>query len=153
CRVTERIDFARRLTLFYKPHLNYALHKGDGLVRADPADLVGFLPRTEHEERLGREAMREVATASAHDVQLHVHHENYAATTAHTDPAAVQWFSSVLGRSLDERRLELAIRLNREIIARETSRTSARWFFVHGHWALNASDNSSCTITNEIELL
>ena len=153
CRVTESIDFARRLTLFYKPHLNYALRRGGELVRADPDDLVGFLPRGDHEERIGREAMREVVTSSAHDVQLHIHHENYTATTAHTDPEAIAWFASPLGQSLDEKRLELAIRLNREIIARETGRTSTRWFFVHGHWALNASDDSSCTITNEIDLL
>lgn len=153
CRVTERIDFARRLTLFYKPHLNYDLRKGGDLVRGDPEDLVGFVPRSDYEERMGREAMREVATASSHDIQLHIHHEYYTATTAHTDPVAVQWFSSPLGRSLDEKRLELAIRLNREIIGREAGRSSTRWFFVHGHWALNASDDTSCTITNEIELL
>jgi hypothetical protein len=153
CRVTERIDFARRLTLFYKPHLNYALQRGDGLVRADPADLVGFLPRTDHEEQCGREAMREVVASTAHDVQLHIHHEYYTSTTAHIDPAAVEWFAGPLGRSLDQARLELAIKLNREIIARETGRSSTRWFFVHGHWALNGSDDTSCTIVNEIELL
>ncbi len=57
------------------------------------------------------------------------------------------------GRSLDEQRLDLAIRLNREIIARETGQTSERWFFVHGQWALNASDDRGCTISNEIALL
>jgi hypothetical protein len=153
CRVTERIDFARRLTLFYKPHLNYALRAGDDLVRADPRDLVGFLERTEHEERFGRDAMREVATTSAHDIQLHIHHEYYTATTAHTQPDAVAWFAGPLGHALDRQRLELAIGLNRAIIARETGRRSERWFFIHGHWALNGSDDTSCTITDEIDLL
>lgn len=153
CRATERLDFARRLTLFYKPHLNYALRYDESLVRVDPSDLVGFLPRTEHEEHCGREAMREIATTTAHDIQLHIHHEYYTATTSHTDPAAIAWFSSPLGRSLDERRLELAIKLNREILARETGRAATRWFFVHGHWALNGSDETSCTIANEIDLL
>jgi hypothetical protein len=153
CRVTERIDFARRLTLFYKPHLNYALRTGDDLARADPRDLVGFLERTEHEERFGRDAMREVATASAHDIQLHIHHEYYTATTAHTQPDAVAWFAGPLGRALDRQRLELAIGLNRAIIARETGRSTERWFFIHGHWALNGSDDTSCTITDEIDLL
>jgi hypothetical protein len=153
CRVTERIDFARRLTLFYKPHLNYALRRGEGLLRAAPEDLVGFLPRSDFEEQAGREAMREVVTTTGHDIQLHIHHEYYTATTDHTDPAAIEWFASPLGRSLDEARLELAIKLNREIIARETGRATTRWFFVHGHWSLNASDETSCTIVNEIELL
>lgn len=153
CRVTERIDFARRLTLFYKPHLNYALRTGEDLIRADHRDLVGFLRRSEHEERFGREAMREVAGSSGHDVQLHIHHEYYTATKAHTDPKAVAWFASPLGRALDGQRLALAIRLNREIVAQETGRSSTRWFFVHGHWALNGSDDSSCTITDEIAIL
>ena len=153
CRVTERIDFARRLTLFYKPHLNYALRTGDDLVRADPRDLVGFLERTGHEERFGREAMREVATATAHDIQLHIHHEYYTATTAHTQPDAVAWFEGPLGHALDRQRLELAIGLNRAIMARETGRSTDRWFFIHGHWALNGSDDTSCTITDEIDLL
>ena len=152
CRVTERIDFARRLTLFYKPHLNYALRTGDDLLRADPRDLVGFLPRAEHEERFGREAMREVAS-SAHDVQIHIHHEYYTATTAHTDPEAIAWFAGPLGHALDRQRLELAIRLNRGIVASETGRSTTRWFFVHGHWALNGSDDTSCTITDEIDIL
>jgi hypothetical protein len=153
CRLTERMDFARRLTLFYKPHLNYALRVGDDLVRADPRDLVGFLQRSEHEERFGREAMREIGASSAHDVQLHIHHEYYTATTAHTEPEAVAWFGGPLGRALDGQRLELAIRLNRAIMAREMGRSTARWFFIHGHWALNGSDESSCTINNEIEIL
>jgi len=152
CRVTERIDFARRLTLFYKPHLNYALRMGGDLIRADPRDLVGFLPRTEREERFGREAMREIAS-SAHNTQIHIHHEYYTGTTAHTDADAVAWFAGPLGRALDPQRLQLAIRLNREIVARETGRGATRWFFVHGHWALNGSDDTSCTITDEIDIL
>ena len=153
CRVTERIDFARRLTLFYKPHLNYALRAGDDLIRADSRDLVGFLPQAEHEERFGREAMREVASSSAHDIQLHIHHEYYTATTAHSDPETIAWFAGPLGHALDGQRLELAIRLNRAIVARETGRSATRWFFVHGHWALNGSDDTSCTITDEIAIL
>lgn len=153
CRVTERIDFARRLTLFYKPHLNYALRTGDDLIRADPRDLVGFVPRSAYEERFCHEAMQEIVSSTAHDVQLHIHHENYTATTAHTAPDAIAWFAGPFGHALDGQRLELAIRLNREIVAREMGRGTARWFFVHGHWALNGSDDTSCTITDEIAIL
>ena len=63
-RVTERIDFARRLTLFYKPHLNYALRHDRDLLRVDPSDLVGFLPRTQSEESFGRAAMQPFARKS-----------------------------------------------------------------------------------------
>jgi hypothetical protein len=153
CRATQGVDFARRLTLFYKPYVGYALRRGDGLLRAAPEDLVGFRPRTEHQEDFGRQAMREVATSTEHDIQLHIHHERFTATTRHVDPAAIAWFASPQGRGLDAARLELAIRLSREAIARETGRTAERWFFVHGQWALNASDHRSCRITNEIEVL
>ncbi|MGH6980391.1 MAG: hypothetical protein ACREFC_04220, partial [Stellaceae bacterium] len=152
-RTCERIDFARRLTLFYKPHLNYALRRGGGVERADPDDLVCFLPRGEKEERFGRAAMQHVAADSAHEIQLHIHHEYYTATKSHTEPAAVEWFAGPHGHRLDAARLELAIRLNREIIARETGRFPDRWFFIHGQWGLNGSDDSSCTITDEIDVL
>jgi len=151
-RTCERLDFARRLSLFYKPHLNYALRGGDGVERADPDDLVCFLPRAEHEERFGRAAMQQIV-AAGHEIQLHLHHEYYTATKAHTDPATIEWFAGPHGHRLDAARLELAIRLNREIVARETGRFPDRWFFIHGQWALNGSDNASCAITNEIEVL
>src|SRR5262249_61363277 len=79
--------------------------------------------------------------------------EYYTATTAHTDPAAIEWFASPLGRSLDDQRLDLALRLNREIIARETGKTLEKGFFVHGQWALNGSDDYGRTTVNEIALL
>jgi len=153
CRAVQGVDFARRLTLFYKPYVGYALRRGDELLRAAPEDLVGFRPRTERQEHFGRQAMWEVATTTGHDIQLHIHHERFTATTRHVDPEAIAWFASPPGRGLDAARLELAIRLSREAIARETGRASERWFFVHGQWALNASDHRSCRITNEIEVL
>ncbi|MFI5032527.1 MAG: hypothetical protein ACHQPH_17680 [Reyranellales bacterium] len=153
CRSTERLEYARRLTLFYKPYVGYALRPGTDLLRVEPSDLVGFRPRSEVQARCGREAMSAVATSTCHDIQLHLHHERFTATSRHTDPDLVQWFSGPQGRSLDGSRLELAIRLSREAIAQETDRTDTRWFFVHGQWALNASDERSCTITNEIDIL
>lgn len=152
-RACERIDFARRLTLFYKPHLNYALSRDRDMVRAHPDDLVGFLQRSEPEERYGRAAMQHLATGSRHEIQLHVHHEYYTASKSHTDPAAIEWFAGPLGHKLDAARLELALRLNREIIVREYGSFPDEWFFVHGQWALNGSDEEACTITNEIEVL
>jgi len=151
-RVCERIDFARRLSLFYKPHLNYALRRGGAVERADPDDLVCFLPRAEFEERFGRAAMQHVV-AGGHEIQLHIHHEYYTASKSHTDPAAIEWFSGPHGHRLDSARLALAIRLNREIIARETGRFPDRWFFIHGQWGLNGSDEESCTINDEIDVL
>lgn len=152
-RTCDRIDFARRLTLFYKPHLNYALRRDDGLARARPDDLVCFLPRSEAEERFGRAAMQNVAGKTEHEIQLHIHHEYFTATKVHTDPDAIRWFASPVGRALDPERLALSIRLNREIIARETDRRLDKWFFIHGQWALNGSDDHACTINNEVEVL
>ena len=153
CRSVQEVDYARRLTLFYKPYVGYALRQGDGLLRAAPGDLVGFRPRTERQRQYGGLAMGEVATTTGHDIQVHIHHERFTATTRHVDPQAIAWFASPPGRALDGARLELAIRLSREAIAQEAGRAADRWFFVHGQWALNASDRRSCTIANEIEIL
>lgn len=152
-RMSEQIDFARRQTLFYKPQINYAFRRDEELIRAHPDDLVGFLPRSEDEQNYGRAAMHDVATRSEHEIQLHIHHEYYTASRTQTDPAAVAWFKGPLGKGLDGKRLELAIRLNKEVVLQETDLTLDRWFFVHGQWALNGSDTEACTINDEIEIL
>ena len=149
----NKLDFARRLTLFYKANLNYELSDAEELIRADPDDLIGFVPTDPEEAEFGKAAMGGLVANSRHEIQLHIHHEYYTTNRGHIDPASIEYFSRPGAGTLDGRRLELAIRLNREIIVRETGITFDRWFFVHGQWALNASDDEACRITREIEIL
>jgi len=149
------IEYARRLTLFYKPHLNFAMRSGDDMMHASPHDAIGFMRRTPEQEAGARDALMPLLTVTGCQFQLHVHHENYTAnarvTAADTDIG--RYLATPEGCSCDDARLEFAIRQNLDIIARETGRRLDRWFFIHGHWALNASDDADCRIVNEIDIL
>jgi hypothetical protein len=57
------------------------------------------------------------------------------------------------GAALDSARFEFAVRRKLDILEQEIGRSYARWFFIHGHWALNASDDKDCRIVNEISIL
>src|SRR5262249_31049074 len=50
-------------------------------------------------------------------------------------------------------RLDSFVGLACESIAKETGRSFDRWGFIHGLWALNASDPSACMVEDEIQLL
>jgi hypothetical protein len=149
------IEFARRLTLFYKPHLNFARRTGADMMHAAPGDEIGFMRRTPKEEEAASRFLQPLLTGTGCQFQLHVHHENYTAnatiTSAGTDIG--DYLATAHGCALDDARFEFAVRTNLDIIARETGRRLDRWFFVHGHWALNASDDADCRIVNEIEIL
>lgn len=149
---TASLDFARRASLFYKANVNYLVSAHRGLLRADPDDLLGFLPRSAPNLRIGRAMIGPVA-ASAHELHIHLHHENFTYNDTARDPATFAYLQTPRGRSFDNARLELAVRLGLETLREDAGIELARWFFVHGHWALNASDPHECTIVREIELL
>ncbi len=147
-------EFSRRLTLFYKVHIGVTRHlaaPGVAMVAAD--DPFGFQPRTEGHEAIFRGAMRGLQARVAHEFQVHVHHEYYTYNTAHKDPTVVEAFRRPEVRQRDGARFELGLNLGLEAIRRETGLPLDRWFFVHGLWALNASDPSVCHITDEIQIL
>src|SRR5262245_5810725 len=149
----KRIDYARKLTLFYKPNINFAYDRDRELIRAVDDDFVGFLPRSEDEVAAARLNMKYLAANSNHELQIHIHHEGYTYNTSHTLPDVIEFYKSPHARELDGQRLLLAIKLAKDAIRKETDVEFDSWYFVHGHWALSAADDDSCTITNELELL
>lgn len=82
----KRIDYARKLTLFYKANINFAYDRDRELIRAADDDLVGFLPRSDSEVAAARTNMKYLAANSAHELQIHIHHEGYTYNTSHTAP-------------------------------------------------------------------
>ncbi len=150
-----RIEFGRRLTLFYKPQLNFGVRTGSDMMFASPADKLGFVRRTDADMALARAMMRPILDKTDAEIQLHVHHENYTsnATVTTYDTPVGHYLCTAEGASRDSARFEFAVRLNLALLAAETGLTFDRWFFVHGHWALNASDDKDCRIVDEIEIL
>jgi hypothetical protein len=93
-----------------------------------------------------RTHMKYLSDTSTHEFQIHIHHEGYTYNTSHTDPDIVAFYKSEQARALDADRLALAIKLAKQVILLETDVVLDTWYFVHGHWALNAADEDSCTI-------
>jgi hypothetical protein len=147
------LDFARRATLFFKPNVSYTLSADRPLMRAHPDDLLGFLPREEPERRIGEAMMAPIAAGSDHEIQVHIHHEYFTYNGRGPGFEAHEYLQTPHGRSFDADRLELAVKLTLETIRRDAGIDLAQWFFVHGNWALNASDPKDCTIVREIEIL
>jgi len=147
-------EFSRRLTLFYKVHVGVTRRVDlPGVTTLGPGDPFGFLPRTANQEAIFRGAMQDLMERVAHEIQVHVHHEYYTYNTAHKDPRVVEDFQRPEVRGRDSARFELALNLTLEAIRQETDLPLKRWFFVHGLWALNASDPTVCHITDELQIL
>ncbi len=151
--MTERLDFARRSSLFYKPNVNYVVSAERDLRRAHPDDLLGFVPRGEQDLRIAKSILAPLVNGSDHEIQLHIHHEYFTYNDSDRDPETFRYLQTPQGRAFDDARLELAIRLSLDTFREDADYAPSRWFFIHGHWALNASDPHECTVVREIEML
>lgn len=83
------------------------------------------------------------------DVHLHVHHERWTHSEL-TNPEWVEPFEQ--GLVTDSELLEIFIQKSLEEFVKYKIPTKD-WCFVHGRWALNASDERTCNITDEIDIL
>ncbi len=149
---TQQLDFARKASLFYKANVNYLASADRELIRADPDDHLGFVPRGQRDRRIGRGIVAPIV-ASSHDLQVHIHHEYYTFNDTPRDPNTFAYLQTPHGRSFDDARLELAIRLGLGTLREDGGVELDRWFFIHGHWALNGSDPHECNVVREIEIL
>ena len=149
----QRVDFARRLTLFYSNPWSTRLSEQDDLRRAAADDRLGFVPRSEADHETLGAPFRYLRAHSGHEIQIHIHHENFTRTRGMRDPQRAAYLNSERGRGGDGLRLECAVEQWLESARREFDYVPERWFFVHGLWALNGSDPEGCTIHDEIARL
>ena len=149
---TAPLDFARKASLFYKANVNYLPSANRELRRAHPDDLLGFVPRSPRDLTIGRAILGPIV-ASDHDLQVHIHHEYFTYNDSARDPETFAYLQTPRGRSFDNARLELCVRLGLDTLREDAGLELGRWFFIHGHWALNASDPHECTVVREIEIL
>ncbi len=147
-------EFARKLTLFYKAHVPVTRNVDFAdAERAHPQDRFGFIERTPKQVAIFTSAIQELRSRVPHEFQVHVHHEHFTSNSGHRDPELIQIFSDPAMAKYDEARVEIAVKRSLAAIREETGLPLDRWFFVHGVWALNASDSSVCNVTDEIALL
>lgn len=153
----QRLDYARALTLFYKPGVYSALDTGTLTgkgVKVHADDKITFLFLSASADAIGREAMRHLLeTAPRYAIEVHVHHEDFTHATGASEKPVGVYLATSAARAHEEARFDLAIRLILATIRTETGRPLDRWFFVHGLWALQASDPTVCHMVRELEIL
>lgn len=91
-------------------------------------------------------------------VGLHVHHEAWTRNTRTRwgSPSQVEVHARVMAESdaaADHARLREYVEAGLDWLRMATGLTLAEWHFVHGCWALGASDPEICTLTDELPLL
>lgn len=153
-RALEQVDYARRLTLFYKCH-NYICTGRDRVqLRAD-GDEIGFAVPTARETNIARVPLEHIAHDTGHEVQVHYHHEYFTSNDKYSKglTAARDFFERRNTPELDRKRWDVGLSLALETIRLEARLDLDRWLFVHGMWALNGSDSEVCSITDEIARL
>lgn len=148
--------YARRLSLFYSVFVPYRLAT-DGPVeggdRRVGEDGVVFGARSSRQETLAREAVRPLVVDDGHEMHLHVHHEFWTHNTSHFDHPVSRWVNSCSTPDADRARLDLHFELAKQAISREIGRPFDRWAFIHGNWALNASDPLICHVSDEMAII
>jgi len=144
--------FGARATLFYKANINFLVDGDRKLWRAHPADRLGFVPPSREADGWSA-AVLGALSAAGRELQVHIHHENVTWNDGIRDAAVRAYLATPENRRFDDARFELLVRLNLSLLARQANFDRSRWFFVHGQWALNASDPHECTIVREIEIL
>lgn len=155
-KMARSSPYARRLSLFYSVFVPYRLESegpvGNGDQRAS-GDGVVFGARSIRQEDIAREAIRPLVTADGHEMHLHVHHEFWTRNTSHFDHPVSRWVNACSTSEADRQRLDLHFRLCKEAIAEEIGAPFEHWAFIHGNWALNASDPLICHVTDEMAMI
>lgn len=154
--LARRSPYAQRLSLFYSVFIPYrpasegppgpddSLVAGDGVV---------FCSRSTRQEELAREVIRPLVSTDSHEMHLHVHHEYWTRNSSHFDSATSRWVNACSTPQADDARLDLHFSLARQAIAREIGAPFERWAFIHGNWALNASDPQICQVSGEMAMI
>ena len=154
--MARRSPYARRLSLFYSVFLSHR-PAADGPASRDdsqvPGDGVVFSARSTRQEELAREVIRPLVAADGHEMHLHVHHEYWTRNSSHFDHPVSRWVNTSSTAHADHERLDLHFRLAKEAITREIGAPFERWAFIHGNWALNASDPLICQVTDEMAMI
>lgn len=154
--MARRSPYARRLSLFYSVFIPYR-PTSEGPPGPDdsmvPGDGVVFCGRSARQEELAREVIRPLLLADRHEMHLHVHHEYWTRNSSRFDSATSRWVNACSTPHADDSRLDLHFDLAGQAIAREIGAPFERWAFIHGNWALNASDPQICQVGGEMAMI
>jgi SAM-dependent methyltransferase len=145
--------FAERSSLFYHTFLPYRLDHEIAALKTPGLDAIVFERRSAADNDIVHQVMAPLEMEGQHEIHIHIHHESFTRNTGEYGGQLSRWVNAHSSAELDSLRLQKAIVLTKRLIAADIGRPIDRWAFVHGNWALNASDPSICWIEDEIALL
>ncbi|MGH6979766.1 MAG: hypothetical protein ACREFC_01030, partial [Stellaceae bacterium] len=118
-------------------------------------DEIGFAIPTPRETEIARAAMKHIAHATGHEIQVHFHHEYFTGNDKYcfSSPATRAFFQERNTPERDGSRFDVSLALTLDTIRSDTDLPLDKWFFIHGNWALNGSDRDVCTIADEMQRL
>ena len=152
---TNKEKFSEKLTLFYKLPIFVETVANSKWVM--DGDMIGFYPMSEQSNHIS--LIKEVVDRTQHEFQVHIHHELWAyggdsnLSSGSDYFAYSHLFPNGYPSHLDQSRFEFYLPLLLDSFKQYTGKRPKNWSFVHGLWALNASDSRVCNIHNEIEIL
>lgn len=149
----SRVEHGRRLSLFYLCANPMVASHVEG-ARAVEGDGIGFLPPGEDALARSSVVLRDLV-ARGHEIGVHYHHEFFTDNPVHSQviPELRHTRGAAISPEHERARWRLGLRSALETTRRETGLPLERWAFVHGNWALAASDPQICTIVDELRLL
>lgn len=152
--VTAALPEARRLTLFYRPHLAPTATPHERAVFA-PDTPLGFVRPDDAALAAARSGIGALAAQGGHAIELHIHHERVTANARYA--AEGRWAGTLAGpgndAAADSRRLDLLTGLSLATLRAETGLPHAQWLFIHGNWGLNGGDPAVCAVADELAIL
>jgi hypothetical protein len=152
-RMARRSFFSKSVNLFYMPFVRFRLDPGrmaDGGLSIDP---VVFGGRSESEAAMAKSALAPLEQEDKHEFHIHLHHERWTRNDGNFPGEVPRWVNAHSTPVADEARLRNGLAATRRYAEEDIGRPFNRWAFVHGNWALNASDRSICRVEGEVKIL
>ncbi|MFW2831635.1 hypothetical protein [Sphingomonas sp. ID0503] len=151
-RVSERY-YARRLTLHYLPKLAFQGRGDMASMLHVEGDGIGIIRRTAEQDAAAAAAFAAMDPRQDFDLQVHFHHEALTYNTHYAQRKSLRRHHRENDVAVNRLRFDLGLAECLRRVRNDTGRALPQWFFVHGVWALNASDPEVCSITDEISRL
>ena len=149
---SRKSRFSQNSNLFYHAYFPFRLDKSVVLNSGTGAEAIRLGERSKDVNQICSEAMTTLNHHSQHEFHIHIHHEKWTRNTSDFGEVS-RWVNAHSTAEEDSRRLDAAIPRIKAIVERDIGDSLDQWAFVHGNWALNASDPSICCIEDEIPLL
>lgn len=151
-RQSRKSRFCQKANLFYHAYFPYRLDKSVVSNSGMGTESIRLGERSKHVNQICSEAMTPLNHDSQYEFHIHIHHEKWTRNKSDFGEVS-RWVNAHSTAEEDSQRLDDAIPRIKAIVENDIGESLDQWAFVHGNWALNASDPTICCIEDEIALL